>query len=543
MTRRIALLLVVVTLCMGCGGRIGMRQLQELEAQLDSVPHLVRQGLDSIPFATLRGEARALYVILRTQADYKCYVPLTTDTLIRYATNYYNRSRKNYRAAMAWYSLGCVYTELSDDAAAIGAYLRAQTLFPDTTIRYHALCYQNLGRHYLNRRMLDDARSSFRQCKQWAVLQNDSATIGYCDYYTGLISLYQENHEESNVFFSSVIRNRHSAPSIITRTYLHLAKSECYIWANYDLSMEYLDKETSLESNPIDLGANYCVRADIYMNRDVLDSSYIYTMRSLACLPELHTACRNHFRMTLLSHRMGFPTDSVDYHLSRYTMLLDSIHKQRRLTEINDIRIDHSIALMEQELRTEHIRWIFIIAIGVILFIAIAILLAINIDRRRKSRYISLIHKLRANKLKLWESVSPSSNEAVSIDTCATLADHIALDLAMCVELYARTSSCSHLQKLNKERVPEFSAEERQAARNEIKVAFMDVIDDLRQASPKLNENEHLYCILKSMGYSTRLIAALLLRTESGLRNNKARIREKLPEDICHIFLDKKDKL
>ena len=541
--RAVSYLFLLATLCMGCVGHGHMRQLERLEAQLDTAPEVVRLALDSIPYASLDEEERALYAILRTQADYKCYVPLTTDTLIRHATDYYNRNRKSYRAAMAWYSLGCVYTEQSDDAAAVEAYLRAQTCFPDTTVRYFALCYQNLGRHYINRRMLDDALSSFRQCKQWAVLQNDSATVGYCDYYTGLISLYQENHEESNVFFSSVIRNRHSSPSIITRTYLHLAKSECYIWANYDLSMEYLDKETSLESNPIDLAANYCVRADIYMNRDVLDSSYIYTMRSLACLPELHTACRNHFRMTLLSHRMGFPTDSVDYHLSRYTMLLDSIHKQRRLIEINDIRSDHSIALQEQELRAKHIRWIFIIAIGVILFIAIVILLVVDIDRRRKSRYISLIHKLRANKLKLWESVSPSSNEAVSIDTCATLAEHIALDLAMCVELYARTSSCSNLQKLNKERAPEFSAEERQAARNEIKVAFMDVIDDLRQASPKLNENEHLYCILKSMGYSTRLIAALLLRTESGLRNNKARIREKLPEDIYHIFLDKKDKL
>lgn len=223
-------------------------------------------------------------------------------------------------------------------------------------------------------------------------------------------------------------------------------------------------------------------------------------------------------------------------------MLLDSIHKQRRLTEINDIRSDHSIALMEQELRTEQTRWMFIIAIGVILFIAIVILLAINIDRRRKSRYISLIQKLRANKLKLWESVTPPSNEAVSIDTCTTLAEHIALDLVMCTELYARTSSCSNLQKQNKERAPEFSAEERQTAKNEIKVAFMDVIDDLRQVGPKLNENEHLYCILKSMGYSTRLIAALLLRTDSGLRNNKARIREKLPKDIYHIFLDTKDK-
>ena len=31
----------------------------------------------------------ALYAILRTQADYKCFVPLTSDSLIRIATDYY----------------------------------------------------------------------------------------------------------------------------------------------------------------------------------------------------------------------------------------------------------------------------------------------------------------------------------------------------------------------------------------------------------------------------------------------------------------------
>ena len=534
--------LLFATLLMGCGGRHSMRQLEQLEAQLDTAPHLVRHALDSIPLATLGGEARALYAILKTQADYKCYVPLSSDTLIRYATDYYNKYRKSYRAAMAWYSLGCVYTELSDDAAAIGAYLRAKALFPDTTVRYHALCSQNLGRHYLNRRMLDDARSSFRQCRQWAVLQHDSATVGYCDYYMGLTYLYEEQYEESGACFSSVIANRHSASSILPRAYLHLAKGECYIRKDYALSMEYLDKEISLESNPDDLSANYSVRAEIYLNRGMLDSSYIYTMRSLACLPEVHTLCRNHHRLVLLSHRMGLPSDSVDYHLSRYVMLQDSIYRQRRLSEINDIRSDHSIALLEQELRFEHIRWTLIIAIGIILFIAIVILSAIDIDRNRMSRYISLINKLRANKVKLWESVSPPSDGAAPTVVCTTLAEHIALDLGMCTKLYASTSSYSNMQKQNKVRTPEFSVEERQTARNEIKIAFMDVIDDLRQASPKLNENERLYCILKSMGYSTRLIAALLLRTESGLRNNKARLRNKLPEDIYHIFLGKKDK-
>ena len=108
-------LFLVAALCVGCGDAPSMRQLERLEAQIDSVPELVREALDSIPAASLRGEARALYAILRTQADYKCYEPLTSDSLIRYATNYYSKSRKSYRAAMAWYSLGCVYTELKND--------------------------------------------------------------------------------------------------------------------------------------------------------------------------------------------------------------------------------------------------------------------------------------------------------------------------------------------------------------------------------------------------------------------------------------------
>ena len=129
-----------MTLCLGCGGRRYMPQLERLETQVDSVPHLVAQALDSMPSRRFRGEPRALYALLRTQADYKSFVPITSDSLIRYATDYYDGNRKSNRAAMAWYSLGCVYSEMKDDAAAIEAYLRAQSLFPDTTVRYYWLC-------------------------------------------------------------------------------------------------------------------------------------------------------------------------------------------------------------------------------------------------------------------------------------------------------------------------------------------------------------------------------------------------------------------
>ena len=218
--RAVSYLFLLATLCMGCGGHGHMRQLERLEAQLDTAPDVVRLALDSIPYASLDEEERALYAILRTQADYKCYVPLTTDTLIRHATAYYNRNRKSFRAAMAWYSLGCVYTELQDDEEAIQAYLRVQSFFPDTTVRYHALCRHNLGCHYLNRELFDEAISSFQLCKLLAIAMTDSVTIGYCDYYVGCAYLYQKEFDSAEAYFDKVHHNAWSANISIDNLYL-----------------------------------------------------------------------------------------------------------------------------------------------------------------------------------------------------------------------------------------------------------------------------------------------------------------------------------
>ena len=64
MKHRIALyLFLVATLCMGCGGRISMRQLQELEARVNDVPDSVLRVLTAADMPRW-GEARALYALL-----------------------------------------------------------------------------------------------------------------------------------------------------------------------------------------------------------------------------------------------------------------------------------------------------------------------------------------------------------------------------------------------------------------------------------------------------------------------------------------------
>ena len=61
--RFLTYLLVATTLLTGCGGRIGMRQLERLEARVNDAPDSVLTVLTSSE-SPRWGEARALYALL-----------------------------------------------------------------------------------------------------------------------------------------------------------------------------------------------------------------------------------------------------------------------------------------------------------------------------------------------------------------------------------------------------------------------------------------------------------------------------------------------
>ncbi|MBO7110694.1 MAG: hypothetical protein J6W18_01960, partial [Bacteroidaceae bacterium] len=103
--------------------------LNQAERLLETDVKAADSILSSMPMPTSRRD-RAWYAVLKTQADYKQYKTITSDSLILTATSYYGTHHKNYRSAMAWYSQGCVYYEINNDFAAVDAYLKAIDLFP-----------------------------------------------------------------------------------------------------------------------------------------------------------------------------------------------------------------------------------------------------------------------------------------------------------------------------------------------------------------------------------------------------------------------------
>ena len=148
--RTILYTLLVAALCMGCGGRVSMRQLQELEARVNDAPDSVLAVLTASDMPRW-GEARALYALLTVEAQDKSYIDVADDSLIRVATRYYDRRGSALHRLQAFYYHGRVYANAGLRHEAMTAYTRAKDFVDEVDDSYPVgLLYYHMGGLYGN---------------------------------------------------------------------------------------------------------------------------------------------------------------------------------------------------------------------------------------------------------------------------------------------------------------------------------------------------------------------------------------------------------
>ncbi|MBQ2435643.1 MAG: hypothetical protein II269_05880 [Bacteroidaceae bacterium] len=137
--------LLLATLCMGCGGSLSMRQLEQLEARINDAPDSALAVLTATDMPRW-GEARALYALLTVQAQDKSYIDVADDSLIRVATRYYDRKGLPLRRLQAFYYHGRVYANAGLRHEAMTAYTRAEEFVDEVDASYPVgLLYLQMG--------------------------------------------------------------------------------------------------------------------------------------------------------------------------------------------------------------------------------------------------------------------------------------------------------------------------------------------------------------------------------------------------------------
>ena len=157
--------LLLATLCMGCGGRLSMRELEHLEARMNDAPDSVLAVLTAADMPRW-GERRALYALLTVQAQDKSYIDVADDSLISIATRYYDRRGPALHRLQAFYYHGRVYANAGLNHEAMTAYTRAKEFVDKVDAPYPVgLLYAQMGVLYGNdydyQRALDNTEKAF----------------------------------------------------------------------------------------------------------------------------------------------------------------------------------------------------------------------------------------------------------------------------------------------------------------------------------------------------------------------------------------------
>jgi len=512
-TRKFArMALMFITLewfLMGCVDN----RLSKVEQLMDCDVVTADSLINSMDVPTAKRD-QALYAMLKTQIDYKMYRIIPNDRLIRIATDYYGTKQKDYHAAMAWYSLGCVYNELHDDALAIESFLKAKDLFPDTILRYYALTEQNIGDVLFRKDMLKEASDMYKRTKAVSELLNDSVLIAYSDFKQSLIHLQNEDFEISNTLLQGFLNNPNLSLFNRLEAYLGMAKIATYHEKDYYKSNSWTDYCISSKSHR---AAGFNQRGINYLYLNQIDSAIICFNESMSNQRDIYTEYSNYSCLAESYIRLNQPDSSLHY-FTLCDMAVESIGTLLNHEEITSILLSHSeernridITRMKYKLYTS-----IIITSVILMFVSIIYL--IQRDRSRKQYYIDK-HDILL--------------ESVSIGTGDTLKDIFDL----CRVNFERSVGYTILIKGFS--VRKISSNDSSVIKHDICTCFKGLYQTLNNKKCVLSKSEFECLICFLLKYDNKDTSLILDKGYSTVTSVKARIKNKIPQELALIINSK----
>ncbi|MBR3022174.1 MAG: hypothetical protein IKH59_07410 [Bacteroidaceae bacterium] len=497
---------------------------------------------DSLQSVSLKSFSRkdfADWAWLKVQTDYKCDIPLTTDSLARIATEYYGTPRhKNYHSAMAWYTLGCAYKEMDDDVNGTDAFLKAKSLFPDTLIRYYALTETNLGIHHLNRHMDCEAANEFRSAKQNLIRLGDSTAVAFLDLSLARCCLHKENYASAREWLERVLHNPHASRYVFTIAHYEMAKVEIYFTKDYAKAHEYLDYNIQHTVNKKELPGTYCLKAMTFEKQASFDSAWHYHHRSLDCWSNYSTSALNYRQMAILAPQLG-KADSIADYVRRYHTYIDSLYIISNQQTIRQVENDHRVEMEQQRLKEQHRRLLFG-GIAVLVVLCLSLFTLYLLYRNRNNRKtLALQQAIRQNNVALMNLTVPSEEEkdgtAVSAQTLTNPEAYVRL-FRLGRQLL-NPEIMEEIKKLNIVSGGEEADRIRMHYADALDQSFVELMMLLRLAVPSLNKRELHYIISRMLGLDDKDIRTIQKTEDSTFRSQKMRFRQKFPAELIERLL------
>jgi tetratricopeptide (TPR) repeat protein len=286
--------------------------------------------INTIDPASLDEEGRAFYALLLTEAKYKNYDPITSDSLISQAVRYYRDSNDREKATRSLLYQGCVYEVLGEPEKAVDSYNKADESADKHDIANKAYAKLRLGVIYQGYAVgaKKIALEKYFEALQLYRLLPDRHYELLC--LTNIGAIYRDFKEEEKqdsalYYIDSAIdlAQKQNEELFIFSNLYHKAEFYELFKQDYLNAKDFAVQAIGIGGKEIDHPrAHYCA-AKSYIKLGQIDSALYY----LNCSPESVTANDSIMYYNLLADISRFRNDHeswLNYH-NRAHAMADSI--------------------------------------------------------------------------------------------------------------------------------------------------------------------------------------------------------------------------
>ena len=356
------LLLLACTACYRSTRHV-TEHLSQAEELIWTAPDSALHLLESISASRhLTGKEQADYALLLSLAQYRCYIPVSSDSLINLAIEYYKDKNDADKKGAAFYVKGCILEEYCKDIPnALLAYKEAETCIPDMDDKqYVARIYSSLG--YVNKKSFhfEPAKEYYQKAVQANIDGKD--TVAYASNLLHLSTLYYTLHQadSANRCINTLIDIADSLNDLDlqVKIYNNIANRKIFE-KNYAEAEKYLIHAIRLSSphfpNKLSLGL-----ANLYAytgQKEKADSLFTHL---LSC-PDL--LVRSNSYLDLLNYFLASHPQEHSY-LNHYIALTDSIYKENRAEEVGKIQQKYDNEVLARTNDQLYFKWILTSVVG-----------------------------------------------------------------------------------------------------------------------------------------------------------------------------------
>lgn len=517
--RRFFAIILSVMILLGCSQLSSYQhQLEMAEMVIEDNPDSAWVLLSDIPASLVSdGEERALYNLLLTEASYKLYKQIDSDSLITYSVDYYSKTGNQQRLATALFYKGGVRYYMEDKEGATFNIKQAEELAKNSddellkckiyellaTINHHEHNHQ-LFLHYAN--LLLESSIKFNR-PMWLALAYE------------IKALVSRNHGDSKqaLDYMQLCMNYAEQCNDSDKVYIYTNYANTlYSEGKYSEARPWIEKAIQIKplaSQYVTLGKLFHLEGDTLLARINWEKAVTmgepqYTINAYKYLARLYNERRNYFKVA----QMLAKADSVQ----------TIFHEELRTTQLAEIQHRYNRAITEKALAEQKNKNMVII--GVALMALIVALLAIIYYQRRARRFEGVISDFVENIKAKEQRLAQLENSGKDRDNeIALLKANIENIKQASADRIGRGKELYELIA-KKEKPMAFNKENEQEFVDYYAYTYHEQYVRLVMPYHRLSLRLTCFLILQEMGYTYNDIADLLCVSVSAVRNYPQRL-------------------